>query len=146
MVAGNPFLRSFNSSSLEQAAITYACLGSGQAQTNGFPNYNCPNGLRTQVFFPSCWDGKNLDSANHASHMAYPSGTDSGHCPASHPKHFISLFYEILWNTPDFANQVITTIAPLYVKFHANNNSLVVWQFSTIRLGYGRPYWLRFSW
>jgi hypothetical protein len=105
MVAGNPFLRSFNSSSLEAAAITYNCLGTNNPQTNGFPNYNCPGGLRTQVFFPSCWDGVNLDSADHKSHMAYPSQTDSGHCPPTHPKRFISLFYEIVWNTPDFANK-----------------------------------------
>ncbi|KAI9643951.1 hypothetical protein NHQ30_007302 [Ciborinia camelliae] len=104
MIAGNPFLRSFNSSSLSQAAITYVCLGTSNPQTNGFPNYPCPNGLRSQVFFPSCWDGVNLDSPDHESHMAYPSGTDSGHCPASHPKRFISIFYEIIWNTPDFAN------------------------------------------
>ncbi|KAM3071449.1 hypothetical protein ACMFMF_007920 [Clarireedia jacksonii] len=110
MVAGNPFLRSFNSSSLEAAAITYNCLGTSNPQTNGFPNYNCPGGLRTQVFFPSCWDGVNLDSADHKSHVAYPSLTDSGHCPPTHPKRFISLFYEIVWQTPDFANKVPTSV------------------------------------
>lgn len=104
MVAGNPYLRSYNSSSLAQQAITYVCLGTSNPQTNGFPNYKCPNGLRSQVFFPSCWDGKNLDSPDHMSHMAYPSLVDSGHCPPSHPKRFVSIFYEIIWETPDFAN------------------------------------------
>jgi hypothetical protein len=117
MVAGNPFLRSFNSSSLEAAAITYNCLGTSNPQTNGFPNYNCPGGLRTQVFFPSCWDGVNLDSADHKSHMAYPSLTDSGHCPPTHPKRFISLFYEIVWNTPDFANKVRTSVDNFYPAY-----------------------------
>ncbi|RAL64043.1 hypothetical protein DID88_003231 [Monilinia fructigena] len=104
MVAGNPYLRSFNSSSLEQAAVTYVCLGTSNPQTNGFPNYKCPLGLRSQVFFPSCWDGVNMNSSTYVNHMAYPSLTDSGHCPASHPKRFVSIFYEILWNTPDFAD------------------------------------------
>ncbi|KAA8565056.1 hypothetical protein EYC84_010818 [Monilinia fructicola] len=104
MVAGNPYLRSFNSSSLEQAAVTYVCLGTSNPQTNGFPNYKCPLGLRSQVFFPSCWDGVNTNSSTYVNHMAYPSLTDSGHCPASHPKRFVSIFYEILWNTPDFAD------------------------------------------
>ncbi|TGO48765.1 hypothetical protein BCON_0230g00080 [Botryotinia convoluta] len=105
MVAGNPFLRSYNASSLEQQAVTYVCLGTDKPQTNGFPNYPCPYGLRTQVFFPSCWDGKNLDSPDHKSHMAYPSLSDSGHCPSTHPKRFVSIFFEILWNTPDFADK-----------------------------------------
>ncbi|KAF5875032.1 putative wsc domain protein [Botrytis fragariae] len=105
MVAGNPFLRSYNASSLEQQAVTYVCLGTDKPQTNGFPNYPCPYGLRTQVFFPSCWDGKNLDSPDHKSHMAYPSLQDSGNCPSTHPKRFVSIFYEILWNTPDFADK-----------------------------------------
>jgi hypothetical protein len=27
-----------------------------------------------EIMFPSCWDGKNLDSANHQSHVAWPIG------------------------------------------------------------------------
>jgi hypothetical protein len=38
--------------------------------------------LRLHVRFPSCWDGRNLDSADHKSHMAYPTAK---RCPASHP-------------------------------------------------------------
>lgn len=38
--------------------------------------------LRLHVTFPSCWDGHNLDSLDHKSHMAYPS---RGLCPADHP-------------------------------------------------------------
>ncbi len=34
------------------------------------------------ILFPECWDGVNLDSADHRSHMAY--ATSSG-CPFSHP-------------------------------------------------------------
>jgi hypothetical protein len=101
MVAGNPTLRSYNDT-LEQNAVSYACLGTSTAETSGFPDIQCPDGLRAQIFFPSCWDGVNLDSPDHKSHMAYPSGTDTGACPASHPKRFISIFYEVIWNTPGF--------------------------------------------
>jgi hypothetical protein len=38
--------------------------------------------LRLQVNFPNCWDGRNLDSAEHRRHMAYSA---RGACPASHP-------------------------------------------------------------
>ena len=40
------------------------------------------SGLRLLVNFPSCWDGRNLDSADHQSHMAYPTG---GVCASAHP-------------------------------------------------------------
>jgi hypothetical protein len=46
----------------------------------------CPDadrqGLALHVQFPDCWDGANLDSADHQSHMAY---SVRGVCPAGHP-------------------------------------------------------------
>jgi hypothetical protein len=103
MLAGNPYLRSYTDVQ-EQQAVSYVCLGVSGPETHEFPNQNCPSGLRSQIFFPSCWDGVNLDSPDHKSHMAYPSRYNSGECPPSHPKRFISLFYEVIWNTPDFAD------------------------------------------
>lgn len=41
-----------------------------------------PDGLRLHVTFPSCWDGRSLDSADHRSHLAYPR---RGACPAGQP-------------------------------------------------------------
>jgi len=38
--------------------------------------------LRLHVTFPSCWDGRRLDSADHQSHMAYAM---RARCPATHP-------------------------------------------------------------
>jgi Domain of unknown function (DUF1996) len=38
--------------------------------------------LQFQVNFPSCWNGTDLDSPNHRSHMKY---SVRGRCPASHP-------------------------------------------------------------
>jgi len=47
---------------------------------------------------PSCWDGKNLDSPDHKSHVAYPDKNDNGKCPSTHPKRFITLFYEFVYD------------------------------------------------
>ena len=77
MVAGNPFKRTPGDDFASQA-ISYACLdynGPARPETPNFPNYNCPDGLRAQVFFPSCWNGKDLDSPNHMSHMSYPANS-----------------------------------------------------------------------
>lgn len=44
------------------------------------------NLLQARMIYKSCWDGINLDSPDHRSHMAYASGpTFAQVCPASHP-------------------------------------------------------------
>ncbi|EJD54381.1 WSC-domain-containing protein [Auricularia subglabra TFB-10046 SS5] len=109
VLAGSGVIRSFNPDSLEQRAVTHHCLdyaGTGaEGEWNHLPKHNCPNGVRTQIFFPSCWDGKNLDSPNHKSHVAYPDGVDSGTCPKTHPVRLISLFFEVIWDTNAFKNE-----------------------------------------
>ncbi|GAA5890815.1 hypothetical protein JCM8208_003061 [Rhodotorula glutinis] len=104
MLAGNPFKRSYDGSEAAQA-IGWNCLGANVAQTRipTLPNYNCPNGLRGEIRLPSCWDGTNLDSPDHSSHVAYPIGGESGPCPTTHPVRLVTLFYEIMndvdsWN------------------------------------------------
>lgn len=106
MVAGDPFNRSYDGS-LAGQGISFNCLGAGQPETGGIPNYKCPGGLRAQVFFPQCWDGKNADSPDHKSHMSYPAGNvyNGGNCPASHPVHMISMFFEIHYDTARFENE-----------------------------------------
>jgi hypothetical protein len=61
----------------------WSCLGAGEVN----PSHDfvtCPAGsmLESYLDFPHCWDGKNLDSPDHKSHMAYPVGNA---CPAGHP-------------------------------------------------------------
>ncbi|KAG9234208.1 hypothetical protein BJ875DRAFT_504869 [Amylocarpus encephaloides] len=115
MVAGDPFLRSYKDTPA-QNAVTFACLGTGTPEFHGFPDINCPDGLRAQVFFPSCWNGKDMDSPNHKSHLAYPAGMDHGACPKSHPKRFISIFYEVIFNTPKFADKWHGKEQPFFVS------------------------------
>lgn len=44
----------------------------------------CPPGTRVETYldFPTCWNGRDLDSANHRDHMAFAVGLV---CPSSHP-------------------------------------------------------------
>lgn len=61
----------------------WSCLHAGQVGSSA--NFvNCPAGtmLESYLDFPQCWNGRDLDSADHKSHMAYPVNQD---CPASHP-------------------------------------------------------------
>lgn len=65
---------------------------------------NCPTGnkLGAIINSPNCWDGKNLDSADHRSHMAYTSYGGWGYpkCPATHP-YLIPSFTMGVWYTTD---------------------------------------------
>lgn len=60
----------------------WSCQGAANSSTTDF--VICPAGSKLEMLlnFPDCWDGKNLDSADHKSHMAYNA---NGVCPASHP-------------------------------------------------------------
>lgn len=40
---------------------------------------------RVHINFPQCWDGANLDSADHQSHMTYPLYYNGYYCPQDHP-------------------------------------------------------------
>ena len=97
---------SYNASNFADQAVSFVCLDySGQVSNDpayaerqdiNFPDINkCEDGIRWQVFFPQCWDGVNLDSSDHKSHMAYPvDDYNTGHCPDSHPVHTVAIFYE----------------------------------------------------
>ncbi|CAF0997440.1 unnamed protein product [Didymodactylos carnosus] len=108
MIAGDPWRRTYDKSNVEHNAISFVCLtdfGMPHApETNGFQTdkYFCKNGFRMQVFFPMCWDGKNLDSPDHRSHMAYSSQYNTGDCPATHPVRLPALFYEAFYSVDKF--------------------------------------------
>jgi hypothetical protein len=71
--------------------MDWGCLSdAGETRGPSIPAA-CAAGLTVEmtVSFPACWDGVNLDSPDHKSHMAYPvadrtSPTGMG-CPSSHP-------------------------------------------------------------
>lgn len=104
MVAGDPARRTFNHSDFAQRAVSIVCYGQG-GDYNGLPPKKCDQ-LRTQVYFPSCWDGINLDSPDHKSHVAYPAYGDynGGVCPESHPVPIFSVFFEFYFSTGLFSD------------------------------------------
>lgn len=59
----------------------------GNPDFRGFiPECVVPDRLRFDLFFPSCWNGTDLDSPDHKSHMAYPETVNGvTRCPQSHP-------------------------------------------------------------
>jgi len=66
------------------------------------PKEMCPGGIRSVITFPTCWDGVNLDTPDHRSHLAYPvNGTyfdRTNKCPPSHPVQVPQVMFEVRWD------------------------------------------------
>jgi len=60
---------------------------------SGFPSATTDK-WQVNIAFPSCWDGRNLDSVDHTSHVTYPID-NSMRCPDSHPKRIPKLLGEV---------------------------------------------------
>lgn len=102
MIAGNPKATKESESSADFACVnesaTNYLTGMGKVipacskSTTGRQNDGY---IRLKVSFPNCWDGKNLDSPDHKSHMTYANGgfqkADGSwyypetKCPTTHP-------------------------------------------------------------
>ncbi|KAK0486751.1 hypothetical protein EDD18DRAFT_1193686 [Armillaria luteobubalina] len=113
----DPNLRTLNASSFAQQAITFLCLNFNGVSTkyNELPiNQDCSSGIRSQINFPSCWDGKNVDSEDHKSHVAFPStGPDNGTCDdPNYPVTIPRIFMEVYWVTQGFQEQRAEAITP----------------------------------
>ncbi|KAH6880307.1 hypothetical protein BKA70DRAFT_190458 [Coprinopsis sp. MPI-PUGE-AT-0042] len=131
MITGNPMLRAkknVDPNSPEAWSTSFRCWetsgftdasnssppGAGRYDTVNLPNKPCPAGIRANLFFPACWDGKNLDSADHSSHVAFFEGRVDpnagmilmeGTCPSTHPVRMPLLFFETAWDTRQFNSQ-----------------------------------------
>ena len=95
MIAGDP---GASGPHPEVFSSRWKCLGGPNKQNALYgPSIgNCDVGanLEQEVFFPQCWDGVNLDSPDHKSHMSYtirvknlndPTGATHAECPKTHP-------------------------------------------------------------
>ncbi|KAG6901790.1 hypothetical protein C0995_007893 [Termitomyces sp. Mi166 len=106
MLTGDPTLRTYDPKSFAQQAVTFLCLDFNGVSTrwNSLPSGICPSGIRAQINFPSCWDGKNVDSPDHKSHVAFPSGgPDSGTCSdPNFPVTLPRIFLEVYWSSNNF--------------------------------------------
>lgn len=100
---------------LEQRAVGFNCLNYGRAPEGtlyrhflpdkDYLDANCANGVRFEMMFPSCWNGKDVDSDDHKAHMAYPDLVIDGTCPDGFETSVPNLLYEVIWNTYAFKDR-----------------------------------------
>ncbi|KFY43148.1 hypothetical protein V495_04129 [Pseudogymnoascus sp. VKM F-4514 (FW-929)] len=120
MIAGDTNQRNFTAGEsdptsqkgLAQKALGFNCLNydlaaEGSLYRHFMPDKqyldaNCKDGIRAELMFPSCWNGKDMTSKNKMDHVAYPSSVMDGTCPEGFPIRLPGLFYETIWNTAEF--------------------------------------------
>ncbi|KAK5996302.1 hypothetical protein PT974_03057 [Cladobotryum mycophilum] len=124
MLAGDLNRRTYNDSSFADRATSHMCVNDQSIETNGFPTTPCGY-MRSQVFFPSCWNGRDVDSADHKSHVSYTAYGDYnfGVCPQSHPKAIFSVFFEFFYYTSqikDYNRLVYATGDPTGFSLHGD--------------------------
>jgi hypothetical protein len=76
-IAGNPHAMS----AAQAAHIFWGCSTTFPTLPQA-PTCKAGEGLHVRIDFADCWDGRNLDSPNHVSHVAY---SVNGSCPSGYP-------------------------------------------------------------
>jgi len=95
------------------SSLFHSTTNLDRLDTEGFPTSPCPGGIRSNILYPTCWDGVNLDSPDHKSHVAYPKNGPAlftgssvgGDCPSTHPVKIPQIMLEIVWDTTQFNNK-----------------------------------------
>ncbi|KAH6655790.1 hypothetical protein BKA67DRAFT_591987 [Truncatella angustata] len=113
MTVGSPSV-----TSNQHVGLRYQCLqanGNRGPEITDFPKQACPGGIFVTQHFPACWDGKNLDSPDHQSHVyntiSLDGFTNAPACPSSHPVRVPQVAFETVWDTSKF-NSMWTSGAP----------------------------------
>lgn len=85
-----------HSEGLQSREVVYwRCVGRGStAQLRRVPQCARGEQLSSSIIFPDCWNGRDLDSADHSAHMAY---SVRGTCPGTHSVALPRLVMQIVW-------------------------------------------------
>ena len=104
MISGEPSARSYDTSAMTNNGnrpiterVSFSCHDEQSiSMTPDMNHTQCRGGMKVQVHFQSCWDGRVLYKEDN-SHVAYMSGIDNGVCPATHPVQLMHISLEVAY-------------------------------------------------
>ena len=94
----------FNCLSHSPGFVTEGALEYHYIRNKTFTDEECRDGLRLEVMFPSCWNGKDVTSDDHKSHIQFPELVENGACPDGFPVRMPVLFYETIFDIAQFSD------------------------------------------
>jgi Domain of unknown function (DUF1996) len=100
MISGNSSLSSAQGQGNWGCIETYIGHKDSIQDVLNDPRCTAGNHVQLGIDFPQCWDGKNLDSSDHKSHMANPV---NGACPSTHPVPIPVISFNIRYPIPQNA-------------------------------------------
>ncbi|MBC7461536.1 MAG: DUF1996 domain-containing protein [Thermoleophilia bacterium] len=138
LVAGNP-----HAATPQSMRITdWQCIGGAARSTTGARSASphariVPTTCRSDqrlgawIRFPDCWNGRDLDSPDHKTHLAYAS--PKGACPASHPVAVMQLQLLITWPVRPRPASIVTLAGGRLAATGMHADFWNTWQQSTLR-------------
>ena len=94
--------------------VRIMCQAAGDgAIRNYIPDCAVGATIEFMVMFPQCWDGVNLDSPDHKSHMAYATGSG---CPSTHPRSTSAIWSPKRGRTRTGSSRPTTIPAPAAIR------------------------------
>jgi Domain of unknown function (DUF1996) len=118
---------------LAQKSLGFNCLHYQHGDEEALNRFYLPNkafidtcysGLRLEIQFPSCWNGKDVDSPNHKDHVKFPNLLKTGECPDGYGVRLPVLFYETIYAVADFikydGNYVLSNGDPTGYGYHGD--------------------------
>jgi hypothetical protein len=107
MLAGNP-KGTGPRTDAEAFSYRWKCIGGPNKSNDHYGSEipDCDAGAQVwqEIFFPACWDGQNLDSPDHKSHMSYAKQQQHAPflwlCPASHPVLLPGVGFNVIYTVP----------------------------------------------
>jgi hypothetical protein len=122
MIAGDP---SATAPHPAVFSMRYKCVGGPNNSNDSYgpsiPNCDVGAQVWSEIFFPQCWDGVNLDSPDHKSHMSYvvqdQSPPFAKHCPSTHPIAIPAITFNVMYTVKQLN-------APLKWRLSSDNYDL----------------------
>lgn len=84
--------------------VSFNCIDDEIVEKQWMHDTSCKFGMRAQIHFQSCWNGRDLYKADN-SHVAYQSSIDNGICPPTHPVQIPHIFLEVFYDVKDVPDQ-----------------------------------------
>jgi hypothetical protein len=106
----------------------WACLARGRkpvfsGDVATVPTCTGGSALMARIVFPQCWDGTNLDSSDHASHLAW---AVRGVCPTDHPVQVPQVRIDVVYPAEAMGGPGVTLASGAASTLHAD--IFEVWQ------------------
>jgi hypothetical protein len=104
MLTGDAHNTVKDSPSQKSANVGFFCTSPTHSGSSVLPICNPNSTMGYKIGFPNCWNGKDLDSPDHRSHMAYKvrlPKTRTLECPATHPHLMPTILFSFKYKVDD---------------------------------------------